>query len=411
MNIVIHLKKLTIIPICMMVAITVIVSMSLSDLGMSALSYLFYGVTLLSFASLMVAYLYEREMSKYGFIVFMFLAMLVSSTIINAQDIKGVIYTVVEVGSFFMFLKFYKSRLKVVVLGCAIGLSVCVYANFFHLLYHPELWSFENEKFATGYLLGNNYNQMGCRLISAVVCSILCLKYSKWWLLNVIPVTLCSIIPLALIRSMTSLSCIIIFFVFCIIPWKKLQRIGFIAVMSLVVLFQTFVVFSGKGLENNELAVYIVVDVLEKDITFTHRTLMWDQALKVIADSPIIGHGMVNSEWFVKNMESFATGPHNIVLASLIHGGIILFGLYVALCYLSLRRLWQSDDRMAVILAFGIATLMVLMLMEMIPYYFILLLLGLGYNYKEISEQSVSLVKKGNRGFKFVLWKRTPIGQ
>ena len=411
MNFVIHLKKLTLIPIFMLVAVIVLTSMSLSELGMSSLSYLCYGVTLLTFASLVVVCLYEKEMSRYGFLGFLFLAMLVSSTVINAQEIKPVTYNVVEIGSMYMFLRYYRGSLKVVVIGSAIGLSICVYANFLHMLNHPELWSFENEKYGTGYLLGNNYNQMGCRLISAVVCSILCLKYSKWWLLNVIPVILCSIIPLAIIRSMTSLSCIIMFLVFCVIPWKKLQRFAFASVMTVVILFQTFVVCSGKGLENNPLAVYIVVDVLEKDITFTHRTLMWDQALKVIADSPIIGHGMVDSDWYIKHMESFATGPHNIVLASLIHGGIILLGLYIALSYLSLRKLWMSDERMAVILAFGIASLMVMMLMEMVPYFFILLLLGLGYNYNDISQQAISKKKKEKRGTKFIIWKKTPTAQ
>ena len=411
MKLVIHLKKLTLIPILMQVAIIMITSMSLSDLGMSALSYLCYGVTLLSFASLILVCLYEKELSRYGFVVFLFLAMLVSSTIINAQDFKAVTYNVVEIGSMYMLLRYYRGRLKIVVIGSAIGLSLCVYANVIHLVNHPELWSFDNEKFATGYLLGNNYNQMGCRLISAVVCSMLCLKYSKWWLLNVIPVILFSIIPLVIIRSMTSLSCIIMFVVFCAIPWKKLQWLLFVSVMTVVILFQMFVVFSGKGLENNQLAVYIVVDILEKDITFTNRTLMWDQALNVIADSPIIGHGMVDSDWYIKNMESFATGPHNIILASLIHGGIILFCLYIALSYISLRRLWKSDERMAVILALGIASLMVMMLMEMVPYFFILLLLGLGYNYNDISEQAKPKAEKVKIKSKYILWKKMPTVQ
>ncbi|MDY5657200.1 MAG: O-antigen ligase family protein [Prevotella sp.] len=388
MKLVIHLKRLFLIPVCMLIIVCIFASMSLSEMGMTTVSYLCYGVTLLSFFSLSVAYLYEQEMSRYGFLVFIFLSMLLSATIINAQEIKGAIYTVVEIACVFLLFKYYKKRMSVVVIGSTIGMSICVYANFLHMLAHPELWSFENEKFATGYLLGNNYNQLGCRMITAIICSILCLKYSKWWMLNVIPVVLCCILPLAIIRSMTSLSCICLFLLFCLIPWIRVQKIIFTAVVTVIILFQTFVVFSGKGLENNELAVYLVVDVLEKDITFTHRTLMWDQALKVIANSPVLGYGMVDSDWFIKNMESFATGPHNMILATLINGGVILFALYIALCVISLRKLLESKDRMAITLAFGIAALMIMMLMEMIPYYFIMLLLGLGYYYNQISSQA-----------------------
>lgn len=388
MKLVIHLKRLFLIPVCMLIIVCIFASMSLSEMGMPTVSYLCYGVTLLSFFSLSVAYLYEQEMSRYGFLVFIFLSMLLSATIINAQEIKGAIYTVVEIACVFLLLKYYKKRMSVVVIGSTIGMSICVYANFLHMLAHPELWSFENEKFATGYLLGNNYNQLGCRMITAIICSILCLKYSKWWMLNVVPVVLCCILPLAIIRSMTSLSCISLFLLFCLIPWIRVQKIIFTAVVTVIILFQTFVVFSGKGLENNELAVYLVVDVLGKDITFTHRTLMWDQALKVIANSPVIGYGMVDSDWFIKNMESYATGPHNMILATLINGGIILFVLYIALCVISLRKLLESKDRMAITLAFGIASLMIMMLMEMIPYYFIMLLLGLGYYYNQISSKA-----------------------
>ena len=49
----------------------------------------------------------------------------------------------------------------------AIALSLCVYANFVHLLTHPMLWVLEGKKDAAGYLLGNNYNQMGCRMMIA----------------------------------------------------------------------------------------------------------------------------------------------------------------------------------------------------------------------------------------------------
>ena len=51
------------------------------------------------------------------------------------------------------------------------------------------------------------------------------------------------------------------------------------------------------------------------------------------------------------------------------------------------------------------------MLMEMVPYFFILLLLGLGYNYNDISQQAISKKKKEKRGTKFIIWKKTPTAQ
>lgn len=66
------------------------------------------------------------------------------------------------------------------------------------------------------------------------------------------------------------------------------------------------------------MAVYIIEDVLGKDITFTNRTQLWDAAGKKFVESPILGYGFVDKEWYLANMESFAIGPHNFIYSILL---------------------------------------------------------------------------------------------
>ena len=190
-----------------------------------------------------------------------------------------------------------------------------------------------------------------------------------------------SIATLAFVGSMTSLSCILLYIVFCMIPSEKLQKLGSIAFFVFYLLFQCFVVFSGEGLHNNSLAVYIIEDVLGKDITFTNRTRLWDAAGSKFAESPIIGYGWVDTEWYTSEMDSFAIGPHNYIYSVLITGGVTLLSLLIIAIGLVFRRISTKFDKHANILLMGLFTLLFMMLMEVYPFFFLFILLYTLYYY------------------------------
>ena len=201
-----------------------------------------------------------------------------------------------------------------------VSLSLCIYVNFIHLITDPFLWLNALEKKNTGNFLGDIYNQMGSRIMIRLATDILCSRTSKLYLINFILMSIVSIASLAFVGSMTSLSMVILFIVFYLIPSSKLRKLGILSIFTVYMLFQTFVVFSGKGLENNQFAVYLIEDVLHKDITFTQRTQMWDSALHIISKSPIWGWGFVSLDWYKSYMSSFAAGPHNYILSIFIYG-------------------------------------------------------------------------------------------
>lgn len=372
-------RKLTLLPFVMIVAVVVNESIYINALEMNVLSYAFQGLVLLSFALMSLFYFRQGTTSWFVFVVIVLHVLLLSFTILNGTEVKKAAYLGCSIIFLAMVCDYYKARFEMLVVSFAIAFSVCVYLNLLYLMAHPELWIVDDLKSNQGYLLGSNYNGMGCRLLCAVCTSFFCLKYSKWWWLNAIPVTLISIVTLALVRSMTSLTGILLFVVCSLFHSQKLLKMAIVSMMSFFLLFQVLVCFQGRGLEHNELAVYFIEEVLGKDITFTHRTYLWDAASRIVAESPIYGYGLVTRDWFNSHMSSIAMGPHNYIWAVLIQGGVTLLALFTYFCYMSFSRLMGTTDRYVLLFYAAAAVLFIMMTMEAFPSAFIFILLILAF--------------------------------
>lgn len=371
-------RSLTWLPCLMIIAVVIRTTIDISVLEWQVVSYIALFFSMLSFFIMAFLYLREGVMSRYVLVCVLFETLMLMSTIIGFNDIKNCFYDGCAVIFFVMACEYYSGRMNLIVISLAVSFSLCVYLNAMHMMLHPELW-FAADTTVNGYLLGTNYNQMGCRLLCAVAISILCLKYSKWWWLNVIPVVLVSLVTLFIVGSMTSITGILLFLLFCIIPSKRLIKVGVLALLASVILFQIFVCFQGKGIENNEVAIYFVEDILGKDITFTNRTYLWDAASKVVSESPIYGYGLVDRDWYFSHMSSLAKGPHNFIWAILIYGGVLLLAVFTYLCLISISILFKTTDRYTFFLYAAAAVLFMMMLMENYPYIFIITLLSLAY--------------------------------
>ena len=166
---------------------------------------------------------------------------------------------------------------------------------------------------------------------------------------------------------------------------------GIYCLFVVFILFQLFVVFNGRGLENNDIARYIVVDVLHKDLTFTYRTYMWEAGINLFLKSPIWGWGYPDGNWYRANMESLAIGPHNFLLSILINGGVLLFFLYVYICSVVFKAIKHyMNDHILQILLFSVLSLWFMSLMEMYPYTFMFYALALLYYYPYYTKEKKS---------------------
>lgn len=376
----VSLHDMTLLPFMMIFFVVLNVTISLSELKMPALSYGVLAINLVSFLFMLALVAREKKMSQYGFLNFLYLFILIGLTVVNVNDIRNAIYNSVFIWLMLLIMRYYRHRMDMVIKCFTVAFTVCVLINFVHLVTHPLLWLVDDYKDATGYLFGNNYNQMGCRMMVALASNVLCLRYSRIWLINFIALAIVIIASLAMVGSMTSLSMILVFLVCCLLPTSKLRMTAICGLFVVFLLFQIFVVFNGRGLENNGLAVYIVEDVLKKDLTFTYRTHMWESALKIIEESPIWGWGFADADWFKANMSAFAIGPHNFILSILIHGGVILLSIYIMICSKVVKTImpYLKIKNMQLLLL-AVACLWVMSLFEMYPYTIMFYALALLY--------------------------------
>lgn len=387
----INLKGLYFVPIIMTIIFTMHISISFFAIEKQTASYISLAMLLLAFSLAFVLIIREKNISQFCFIIMVLMALIEVISLSAGVAWKDWIYYICDMMLLLFLFHYYRDTPETIIIGATIGFSLCVYMQLLQCITHPEMWMIDSEKEARGYLLGGNYNSIGCRLLCALITNIIALKISKWWWINLVLLTLTCITIPAMVHSMTSLTCILFFLLLCLIPNKKLQRFSIFLTIIGAILFEIFVCFQGKGFENNDLARWFLVEVLGKDLTFTNRTTLWDAALRVIAESPIWGYGNVNEEWFFSKMSSAAVGPHNFILGLLINGGIIALVLYVWLAIKVIFKVNVYKDRYSNAILASIATLFVMMLMEYYPVHFPLYLFTLAYYYQDINSATTPI--------------------
>lgn len=377
-------KSMYVVPMVMMIVFTMHTSISFNAIENSTASYLSLAMTIISFVVALILILRVGNISRISLFAAFFLLLVETVSLTTDVAWKDWLYTLVDVALLMFLFHFYRDNLHSLLTGAVIGFSICIYAQIFQCITTPDMWMMSSDKTNVGYLLGGNYNSIGCRILAALTTGILSLKMSKWWWINLVPLIASGLAILFMVQSMTSVTCILLMILLCMIPLKHIQRIACFSILAIAVLFEVFVCFQGKGFENNDLARWFLIDVLGKDVTFTLRTNMWDAALRVIGESPIWGYGNVDEKWFISNMSSQAVGPHNFILGVLIIGGIIGLGIYLYIFYIALRKLIAYNDFYSNVIFIGIASLCIMMLMEYYPVQFPFYLFTLAYYYEHI---------------------------
>lgn len=377
----IDLAALRTIPAGMMTIFAINSSLAFGSLGMYLQSYILLGLGIL--CTMYAAFVCIRQMVMTTFelcIVGLFLTIL-GLSMIGGMDYKNWIYSsIIAFLPLFLF-RYYRKHTTYLMIGVLIGYSLSVYLGFVDLLSKPELWMTDGRGASSGYLLGGNYNQMGPIIICAIAVNMIAVKISKWFYLSLIPVCIVSLTMLLIVNSSTAISGTLLLMVLFCLHFKKLQKLATYGILVSVILFEIFVCFQGKGFENNELARWLIIDVLGKDMTFTHRTDMWDSALQVIVQSPLYGYGYPDADWYITHMSSLAIGPHNMILAILIYGGTIGLALYITMIVFVIKKTIVSQYYIPLT---AFAVLSIMMLFEAYSITHILFLLILGYFSPEI---------------------------
>lgn len=130
-----------------------------------------------------------------------------------------------------------------------------------------------------------------------------------------------------------------------------------------------------------------IVNVLKKDITFSGRTYVWENALQIFKLSPIIGVGMQPAEYF-QNYYFGVAHAHNIFLNYMTICGISGLIVYVFLLFLVAKKsLLIKDGKIRCLSNFVVFTILFLSIADTLDAGLFFLVYACIYYYSEVFEE------------------------
>ena len=324
-----------------------------------------------------------NSLEKLSIAYFLFLLIVTIAYNLETTNLFALIGRSIEIATLLMIIKLHRNDLTFFLLTGTIVFSVAVYANYYALLLNPEgMLTSDGDVY---YLLGTNYNQIGPKVIFAFLFSILLASKYKVALLNAIAVSVIGMISLLIVKSMTSITCLSLLLFIYVNSWSNsLNQVMLKGLLCFFVLFQIFVVFLGNTVSTSETDSFLTF--LEKDVTFTGRTFLWEYSADYFLDSPIWGHGNINATDYYESgyFHGIRKTSHNYVYGILHKGGIILLFIFYKLVAISYRRIkgYINQRRAYVIIMAGVVFL-VMCLFEIYDSIYTYLLLIFMYYYKD----------------------------
>lgn len=215
--------------------------------------------------------------------------------------------------------------------------EILILVNLVTIIVYPEgLYNFE--KANAHYFLGSR-NVMMRTIFPGVCFSMLRSKLETDKLgIRAVFITIAAGLSLVLVWSATALFAYMLFCLFLFLFWKK-GTPGWFTVKGCyifaIVIFVAIVI-----LRLQELFSFIIEGLMQKDTTFTGRTILWDSAMRYIARSPIWGYGLEYLETIGPKLYKFTSydSSHNLILDVLYQNGVVGFALLSALFVAAARK-------------------------------------------------------------------------
>lgn len=199
--------------------------------------------------------------------------------------------------------------------------EVLIISNFIIIILFPEgIYNFTASN--PHFLLGHR-NVMMRTIFPGVCLEIIC-SIAECGKINLRAKFLIVLAALSLLFawSATALFAYAVFCLFLIIYRKKELPKRFNVKLCCIISLAIFVLIVLLRMQN--IFSFLIVDVLDKDLTFTGRTYLWDASLSNIAQAPIFGHGMEQQEVIGAKLYKYTIydSAHNFYLDTLYQNGI-----------------------------------------------------------------------------------------
>ncbi|MGM9838200.1 MAG: O-antigen ligase family protein [Paludibacteraceae bacterium] len=276
--------------------------------------------------------------------------------------------------------KDFKNNLHIL----AIVFSCLVYTNAILFVLYPEgLWIDEEW---TGDGLGSNvrflfgnYNQTGIVILLALFIQgayVLSNNRGRWNMILLMFVGIGTVIAMGSMTSAIGISLFAIYY--CFRNVVKRPRGLVITFLIIYALCFIGVVWNGHSIEDISFLMNFIENTLHKNATFSNRTNLWAAAVELIKAKPIIGYGDMPIDWMLTNLGG--SGPHNLWLMLLLHGGVVLCGLFVWIVFRVFHTLFKCNQPIHYLAAVCICIMLLQSLFEVYTIVILFFILLVAYS-------------------------------
>ena len=303
---------------------------------------------IISFVIIVFLYIYNMRVSRMMWIIILYEMVIAFSTVINNGDYWKLFVNTGTIIGFSMLMELsIKQNCKLVFRCISSIYFVLILVNFIVLLIYPHGIATDD------YYVKNTYNFLaidnGLAQIFIPIMPIICLYSSfrgkKWTLSSIISLSLISI-TMILTWSATGLVGWFIMMIYILFIFKKGST--FDRVMNIRVLYLCFVAFQIAivFLRMQEHFAFIIEYILNKTVSFTGRTEIWDLAFQAILKHPILGYGMYRGHGVIHyNTREYYS--HNGILEILTQGGMVGLVVQIAAFLIAGSNLYKYRDHYA----------------------------------------------------------------
>jgi uncharacterized membrane protein len=132
---------------------------------------------------------------------------------------------------------------------------------------------------------------------------------------------------------------------FLLFHWdkKKKYRIPLSILFGIALVLNLFVLFIYTG-KNFPFVSFIITKILKKSTSFTQRDVIWAEAIRMIKERPILGHGSRPVLKVANDFASEYSHSHNQFLQKLNESGIIGFAIFLYFHYELIRKVDRSKN-------------------------------------------------------------------
>ncbi len=341
-------------------------------------------ITTLIVFVLILLNIYKQRINMFIMITLMFVCWNVLSSYILAEGILDIFNNIKIVSIVLLINLFINNHLISLLKSLNWLFSIYIYLNFITILLFPNGLYMDNPRtdhYRSAWLLGIE-NQFVYTIVPGITIIILYTFYKKNKLdFNSVIALLVSIITILSSWSATAIVSYVLFIlglVFLLTKGtKKLLN------YNLLIILYSFIWIVVVRINSYNFFQNIIENILDKDMTFSNRTVIWDRAFLMIESSAWYGYG--NNSVIELITKDFRT--HNLILQMLLDNGLvslILFILLLSLIGQQLIKYNANTNVMISIIVIGMFAFLIGGLAESYQLNHLFLIMILLYNCKYI---------------------------